>query len=151
MPSASSTSTSASVPFAQLTASSVPSWAAASRSNASTSGPKMKRPLSRVCANASFSSGTRGAYCALTSTWGIGIGLADRSRRAPSHEEDDHGQDDQGEDEVVEIAEVVAGRVPARPDRPPDPGHDRAEDGAAERSERDEAPEGPFEDAGGKG
>ena len=44
---------------------------AASRSNASTSGPKMKRPDSSVRANASFSSGMSGAYCALTSTWGI--------------------------------------------------------------------------------
>ena len=70
---ASSTSTSASVPFAQLTVSSTPSCAAASRSNASTSGPKMNFPESSVRANASFSSGISGAYCALTSTWGIAI------------------------------------------------------------------------------
>ena len=62
------------MPFAQLTDSRVPSSAAASRSNASTSGPKMKRPDSSVRANASCSSGISGAYCALTSTWGIVIG-----------------------------------------------------------------------------
>ena len=73
IPIASSTSTIASVPFAQLTVSWTPSSSADSRSNASTSGPKMNRPDSSVRANASLSSGISGAYCALTSTCGIAI------------------------------------------------------------------------------
>ena len=72
IPSASSASTSASVPFATPIVCSTPRYSAASRSNPSTSGPKMKRPLSSARANASFSSGMNGAYCALTSTSGIG-------------------------------------------------------------------------------
>ena len=50
----------------------------------STSGPKMKRPLSSARANASFSSGMSGAYCALTSTSGIGCTPAHRRWSAAS-------------------------------------------------------------------
>ena len=73
MPIASSDRTSASVPFATPIACGTPRYAAASRSNASTSGPKMNRPDSSTSAKRSFSSGINGAYCALTSTSGITI------------------------------------------------------------------------------
>src|SRR5262245_2513065 len=72
MPSASIARTSASVPLATPIACGTPRNAAASCSNASTSGPKMKRPDSRTEEKRSSSSGISGAYCALTSTSGIG-------------------------------------------------------------------------------
>ena len=71
MPIASSESTSASVPFATPIACGTPRYAAASSSNACTSGPKMKRPDSTTRSNASRNSGISGAYCALTSTRSI--------------------------------------------------------------------------------
>ena len=58
IPSASRTITSASVPFATLTPSCTPRYSAASRSKASTSGPKMNRAVSRVLANASWTPGS---------------------------------------------------------------------------------------------
>ena len=58
----------ASVPFATPIVCSTPRYSAASRSNPSTSGPKMNLPLSSVRSNAAFSAGISGAYCALTST-----------------------------------------------------------------------------------
>src|ERR1700722_1263538 len=121
IPSASRTSTIASVPLATPIECSTPRLAAASASKASSSGPRMKRPESSVRANAAVSSGIRGAYCALTSTCGIG-GTAPHLNRAaraehPGAREEDEGDHDGG----VEVVDVVAGRVPARPARPPDP------------------------------
>ena len=55
------------MPFATPIACGTPRYAADSRSNASTSGPKMKRPDSSASAKRSLSSGMKGAYCALTS------------------------------------------------------------------------------------
>ena len=72
IPSASRTSTIASVPFATPIAWPAPSAAAASASKLASSGPRMKRPLSSVRLKACCSSGMNGAYCALTSTCGIG-------------------------------------------------------------------------------
>src|SRR5215475_8108703 len=115
--------------------SSASSCAADSRSNASTSGPKMKRPDSRVRANASFSSGTRGAYCALTSTWGIRGTPRHGSGAAAAH--DPHGDSDRDQDahEDVEVAEVVVRLAPARAERPADAGEHEAPDRAADRGQ----------------
>src|SRR5690242_12960577 len=132
MPIASRTSTSASVPFAQLTVSWTPSFSAASRSNASTSGPKMNRPLSTVRVNASWSSGIRGAYCALTSTCGIFMG-GKGSRATPSPDQVRRETHDSHHDRVLDPAEVVVERVPAGAEPPADPGQDEAPDAVADQ------------------
>src|SRR5262249_20803425 len=117
MPSASSTSTMASVPFATPIDCRVPRYAAASCSNPSTSGPKMNRPVSSVRSKASFSSGTRGSYCALTSTWGIRTS-GHANRPAAADHQEGHDEHDRDAYRDVDPHEVMVDGAPARPDRP---------------------------------
>src|SRR3954471_3997248 len=152
MPSASRTSTIASVPLATPIVSATPSASAASRSKPSTSGPKMKRPLSSVRSNAAFSSGISGAYCALTSTWGIGrclftAGCDGSGAAAPDQDEcgQRHGRDD---NQDLEVAAVVLRRVPAGADGPADTGEDGTEERDARDGRDEEAPEADLEDPG---
>src|SRR3954471_5641033 len=147
--SASSTSTIASVPFAQLTVSCTPSRAAASRSNDSTSGPKMNRPDSSVCANASCSFGISGAYCALTSTWGIDIAGAHRSRAAPTQYPVRHTRHDSHHDRDLDPAEVVVERLPVRPECPAGGRQNDAPDRVADQRQQVVAREGALENTGG--
>src|SRR5579862_3221855 len=147
MPSASSAITIASVPFATPTVCSTPRYAAASRSKPSTSGPKMKRPDSRVRANASLSSGISGAYCALTSTWGIGGTASHGNRAATAQYQIRRQQHDSRNEHVLDVVHVVPCRVPARPDRPADPAEAGAEGGDADDGKRNEAPELQLEEA----
>src|SRR5690348_6883911 len=109
----------------------------------------MKRPDSRVRAKASCSSGTRGAYCALTSTWGIGICAPDRSRLTQTDDQSDEPQHDQQHGEVLDVAEVVMEPVPARAEPPADPGEAGAPDRVPDQRERVVAPERALEDPGG--
>src|SRR3954447_4812424 len=110
MPRASSTSTSASVPLPQPTVSGTPRYSAASSSNAFVFGPKTKAPPSSTSANACWSSGISGAYCALTSTSGmLGADTAldgSRATAAPPHEEVHEADRHAERDEVVDEAEV---------------------------------------------
>src|SRR3954467_6600903 len=122
------TSTRASVPFAQLTVSCAPSSSAASCSNALTSGPKMNRAESSVRAKASWSSGISGAYCALTSTWGIDIGRGDRSRAAAANHPIRHGARDSHYDEDFDVPEVVVQGLPVAAEGPARPGQGDAPD-----------------------
>ena len=71
IPSASRTSTSASVPFATPTVSGTPRYSAASCSKAATFGPNTNVPCSSTSAKASLSAGMSGSYCAFTSMSGI--------------------------------------------------------------------------------
>src|SRR5579884_4013371 len=128
MPSASSTSTSASVPLAQLTVSGTPSSSAHSRSNASTSGPKMNRPDSMVRAKASFSSSASGAYCARTSTCGIGMARAHRRRPPAADGQVRDEQHDQHDDRDLDVGEVVVELRVAGAEPPADPGEHEAPD-----------------------
>src|SRR5581483_1538254 len=146
MPRASSTRTSASVPFAQLTVSRTPSFSAASRSNESTSGPKMKRPLSSVRVKASCSSGISGAYCALTSTWAIFMG-GKRSRAPASPDQVRRDGEDSRHDRVFHPLEVAVERVPARAEPPADAGQRGAPDAVADEREHVVASERALEEA----
>src|SRR3954453_20330618 len=147
--SASSTSTIASVPFAQLTVSCTPSSDAASRSNDSTSGPKMKRPVSSVRAKASCSFGISGAYWALTSTWGIDIAGAHRSRAAATQHPVRHGPHDSRYDCDLHPPEVEVQRCPVRSQRPAGRREHHAPDRVADQREHVVTGKRALEDAGG--
>src|SRR5258708_668353 len=100
----------------------------------------MNRPDSSTSPRRSFSSGIRGAYCALTSTRGI-IGASGQSRGPPAdhqvadcshHEPENHDRD---------VGEIVVEAVVAGPERPSAGGEPEAEDAAAEERKRHEASE----------
>src|SRR4051812_24327880 len=148
MPSASSTSTIASVPFATPTVSGTPRYCAASRSNALTFGPRMNVvPESRISANARFSSGISGAYCALTSTRGI-RGTAIKSRGAlPAHDQIGRRKQNSCNERDLGEAETLVEALVARPHGPPDAGEREAPDGRAHEREHGVAPERDAEDA----
>src|SRR3954454_25237032 len=121
MPSASSTSTIASVPLATPTVSATPRYCAASRSNALTFGPRMNVvPDSRIPANASFSCGMSGAYCALTSTSGIrgtplqSIGPSSLQYQVSAADENSCNDHD------FRVPELVLEALVARAERPAD-------------------------------
>src|SRR5881392_2724017 len=106
MPRASSAMTIASVPFATPIVAGTPRYAAASCSNARTFGPRMNSPESRTPPMAASSSGISGAYCALTSTRGVGGTAARQSSRAqPAPDQDGGGENDQRDDDVVDVLE----------------------------------------------
>src|ERR1041384_1731579 len=109
MPSASSTSTIASVPLATPIVSGTPRYSAASCSNALTFGPRMKVvPESRMSANASFSCGMSGAYCALTSTSGIrGTALQSICPSSPHHQVGDTDENSCNDGDFDEAELVV--------------------------------------------
>src|SRR5436309_7891215 len=82
----------------------------------------MKRPESRISAKAAFSSPRSGAYCALTSTWGIGGTAGECSRPAFSEQEKRCKEDDSADDRVVGEAEVLVEALPVAADAPTDAG-----------------------------
>src|SRR3954454_1165978 len=145
IPSASGAITIASVPFATPTVSATPRYSAASRSNPSTSGPKMKRPESSARANASFNSGTSGAYCALTSTCGIAT-ASHRRRPPPPHEQPRRRADDRDGDRHVGVAEGVVEVLPARAEPPACAREGEAPQRGAERGPENVAAERHLED-----
>src|SRR5438270_5888741 len=148
MPRASRTITIASVPFATPIVCGTPRYCAASSSKALTFGPRMKTPASSTSARRSFSSGRSGAYCALTSTSGIGR-TASESSRAPAQHEPCRGSDDGERDRVVDEPEVAVKALPASADRPPDAGEREAPDRRPEER-RDRVRREPHpEDTGG--
>src|SRR5262245_11630594 len=149
MPIASSASTIASVPLATPIVWSTPRYSAASRSNASTSGPKMKRPLSRARENASFSSGIRGAYCALTSTSGIGGTAAHRRGATPPDDQVSGKGNDRNRHEDLDITERVVELLPACAERIPGGCEPERPDRAADRGQGRVARKRSLEDAGG--
>src|ERR687897_890610 len=115
IPSASRTITIASVPLATPTVSGTPRNAAASSSNAFTFGPRMNFPDSSTSAKAACRRGISGAYCALTSTSGIGGGTASQSRGAPPQPEHDAGDEDHREHDVVDVVERMVEALPVGP------------------------------------
>src|SRR3954454_21099576 len=145
IPSASSAITIASVPFATPTVSETPRSSAASRSKPSTSGPKMNRPESSALANASFSSGMSGAYCALTSTCGIAT-ASHRRRPPPPHEQPRRRRDDHDGDRNVGVAEGVVEVLPARAEPPAGAREGEAPQRGAERGPENVAAERHLED-----
>src|SRR4051794_37974033 len=149
MPSASSTSTIASVPFATPTVSGTPRYCAASRSKALTLGPRMNVvPDSRISANASFSCGMSGAYCALTSTSGIrGTPL---QSIGPSSPQDQVGDSDENScnDHDFDVPELVVKTLVARAERPADAREGEAPDRRADQRQDDVATERDAEDPG---
>src|SRR5437588_8453695 len=146
MPCSSRTITIASVPFATPIVCGTPMYSAASSSKAFTFGPRMKTPASSTSARRAFTSGRSGAYCALTSTSGIGR-TASESSRAPAQHKPWRGSDDGERDRVVDEPEVAVEALPAPADRPPDAGEREApERGAQQRQDRvarDPHPEDP--------
>src|SRR5205823_15103736 len=97
----------------------------------------------------SFSSGRRGAYCALTSTSGIG-GTASQSRgAAPADDRVREPGDEQDGDGDVDVAEVSVQAVVRATERPAGPGEAEAEGRAPEEGERQESDEGHARDARG--
>src|SRR3954470_16906010 len=140
MPSASSTSTIASVPLATPIVSGTPRYSAASRSNAFTFGPRMKVvPESSTSANASFSCGISGAYCALTSTSGIrGTPL---QSIGPSSPQDQVGDADENScnDHDFGVPELVVETLEARAERPADARQHEAPDRRADQRQDDVA------------
>src|SRR3954452_1062262 len=149
MPSASSTSTIASVPLATPTVSGTRRYCAASRSNAFTFGPRMNVvPDSRISANASFSCGMSGAYCALTSTSGIrGTPL---QSIGPSSPQDQVGDADENScnDGDFDEPELHVEALVARPERPADAREREGPDRRADQRQDDVATERNAEDPG---
>src|SRR5580765_4763978 len=149
MPSASSTSTIASVPFATPIVSPTPRYCAASRSKALTFGPRMNAPDSRISSKARFSSGTSGAYCALTSTSGIrGTSLKSIAASAAQNQIGDQDQNSCNDGDFHE-AELVVEALVARAERPADGREPEAPDRRADQRQHDVARERDAEDAGG--
>src|SRR5689334_3959041 len=131
IPSASSTSTSASVPLATPIVCRTPRYAAASSWKAAYSGPRMKAPDSRTLRKRSSSSGISGAYCALTSTSGT-FGMAIQSRGPhPADDQVDGEQHDDRHDRVVDVAQVAVRVRVARSQRPARAREAETEDRAA--------------------
>src|SRR3954452_1786235 len=149
MPSASSTSTIASVPLPTPIVSGTPRYSAASRSKALTLGPRMKAPDSRIPANASFSCEVSGAYCALTSTSGIrGTPLQSIGPSAPYDQVGD-ADENSCNDHDFGVSELVVEALVARAERPADAREGEAPDRRADQRQGDVAPERDAEDPSG--
>src|SRR3989442_11503890 len=100
----------------------------------------MKTPESSTSARRAFSSSSRGAYCAFTSTSGI-VGTSSQSRGAATQQERG-GPDEDGRDGgVVRIAKVVMEPRVARSDPPADAGDCEAPDRRPDESKRGVAAE----------
>src|SRR5262249_3042864 len=91
----------------------------------------MKRPLSSARENASFSSGMSGAYCALTSTRGIGGTTAHRRGASPTKDEVCDTGNNREHDQDLDVAERVVDVVPARTGGVADPREEERPDRAA--------------------
>src|SRR5436305_12958952 len=108
----------------------------------------MKRPVSSVRANASWSFGISGAYCALTSTWGIDMAGGHRSRAAPTECPVRDACHDHQHDRNLDVAEVVVKRLPVRAEGPPGTREHKAPERVAECRQHVVAAEGALEHAG---
>src|SRR3954471_17509367 len=151
MPSASRTSTIASVPLATPTVSRTPRESAASASKAATFGPRMNSALSSTPSIAARIRGRSGSYCAFTSTSGIGR-TASKSRGTypsvdPKNEQEEDGEDD----DVLDVAEVVVETLVAGSGGPADAGEREGPDRRADRREHYVASEGHLEHPGRDG
>src|SRR6266508_3537555 len=147
MPSASSTRTRASVPLATPTVSGTSRYAAASRSNAATFGPRMNSPLASTPSIASRMRGKSGSYWSFTSTSGIGRTI--RKSRASALEDQIGRQCDNCDDHrVLDETEVVVEVLVAPSGAPADAGEGKGPDCRADGRQQDIAPEGHSEDAG---
>src|SRR6476646_8323761 len=146
MPSASRTSTIASVPFATPIASPAPRYSAASRSKAATLGPRMNSAPASTPSIAWRIRGRSGSYCAFTSPSGIG-GTVGKSR-GTYLSVDPKGQEhqDYGDKGVLDVAEVVVEALVAPAGRPADARERERPDGRADRRQDRVAPEGHLED-----
>src|SRR2546427_5662237 len=110
----------------------------------------MNRPDSRTSAKTRRSSWIRGAYCALTSTWGIG-GTASQCRRpAFSDKQSCCKRQDSGGDCVVDEAEVPVEGLPAPADPPADTGERERPGRGADERQRNVAVEPHPEHSGGE-
>src|SRR5256886_346340 len=129
--------------------SSTPRYFAASRSNAATFGPRMNSPLVSTPSIASRMRGSRGSYCAFTSTSGIGGTIRESRRPPPAHQQIGRETDDRGDDRVFHIAEVVVEPLVA----PSEPvAHSREPEGPDRRADQRQhavAPEAHPEDSRG--
>src|SRR6266540_813677 len=151
MPSASSTRTRASVPLATPTVSGTSRYAAASRSNAATFGPRMNSPLTSTPSIASRRRGKSGSYCAFTSTSGIGR-TASKSRRPPSpNDHIDHDRHNSRNRRVVDEPEVPVEGLVAPAGAPTHARERKTPDRRADQRQHGVAPEGHPEDAGRNG
>src|SRR5437763_911044 len=101
----------------------------------------MKRPLSSVRVKASCSWGISGAYCALTSTWGIAGTASHGSRPSVPQDQIRDQQNDSRHERVLDVPEPVVDPGVARPERPAGAGPAEGPDRAAERREDDVAAE----------
>src|SRR5512133_3208850 len=150
IPSASSTSTIASVPFATPIVSVTPRYCAASCSNAFTFGPRMKVvPESRTSSKARFRSEISGAYCALTSTSGIRGTSLQSIGASPTQDQVGDREEKSCNDRNLDETEPVVEALVAGAERPADAGEREAPDRRADQRQHDVAPERNAEDAGG--
>src|SRR5438874_9392965 len=109
----------------------------------------MNVPDSRTSAKVRSSSGISGAYCALTSTSGIG-GTASKSRGASSAQDQVDGEEQNScNDRDLDVAEVVVELLVARAEPPADAGQRAAPDSRADEREHRVAPERDAKDPGG--
>src|SRR4051794_9034159 len=148
MPSASSTSTIASVPLPTPIVSGTPRYSAASRSNALTFGPRMNAPDSGISANASFSCEASGAYCALTSTSGIRGTPLQSIGPSPPYDQVGDGDENSCNDGDFGVSELVVEALVARAQRPADARESEAPDRGTDQRQRHVAPERDAEDPG---
>src|SRR5687768_7421987 len=134
------TSTSASVPLPTPIVCGTPRYVAASSSNAFTFGPRTNCPPSSTSSRTRFSSGSSGAYCALTSTSGI-CGTASNPRGAPPQTQVGEAQHGDGDDGVVGVVERLVEPLPVRPERPAHAGEAEAPHRRSGNRQRDVAAE----------
>src|SRR5262245_15408782 len=149
MPSASRTSTSASVPLATPTASRAPRYSAASRSKAATFGPRMKSALASTPSIASRMRGSSGSYCAFTSTSGIGRTVG--KSRGPQSTVDPKRQEEEDYDDngIFDVAEIMMEALVASAGGPANARERERPDRRADGGQHRIAPERHLEDTGG--
>src|SRR5213076_2465327 len=82
------------------------------------------------------------------STWGIGVTTSHGSGAAAAQDPIRREQDDSRYDRVVDVAEVMPGRMPARANCPADPAKRKAERDDACGCENDEARQSQLADSG---
>src|SRR5919108_2616999 len=108
----------------------------------------MNSPDSRTASNLRRSSSISGAYCALTSTSGIGTAIK-RTRAPATDQEIGHSEHDRSRDRVVDVVEVLVERLPARPEGVANAGEGDAPERRADEREDRVADELRAKDPGG--
>src|SRR5260370_361601 len=108
----------------------------------------MKRPVSRVRAKAAWSSGISGAYCAFTSTCGIGGTASHGSGPAATQDQIRRNRDDSRYDRVLDVTEVLVELVVACAEPPAHAREREAPDRAPERRQHRVAREARLENPG---